>query len=307
MKGWSPPIDYPFEGPAKPAGAGVRLISLSGLSIRLEGLGEPDQRFVDQRFRRYVVAANGARADLTLGFRRDPAAPYLEPRLTDATLTGYQLHHAVLGDVLYYSSVTVCARLDLEAATGIVLRRELTGTAMREDPVHMAVENLLRACLAWTVLRRGGFMLHAASVVRDGGCILFFGTSNAGKSTIASLGGGQVISDDLTLLLPEGDGFVAIGTPFRGTYAACEDLTGRYPVVGVYRLVKDDRAFVEKRAAAVAFSDFVANLTFVVGELGHQPRAWEAIEAAFAKLNVRYLHFRKDSSFWEAIAAEGMR
>jgi hypothetical protein len=247
---------------------------------------------------------HAAQPDLRLTFRVDPAAPYLEPRPAGGTLSGYQMEHVVIADILYHRSVTVCAKLDLKAATGIVLRRPIDEAVELEDPIHMAVENLLRSCLAWTVLRRGGLMLHAASVVREGRCYLFFGTSNAGKSTIASICGGQVISDDLTMVMPEGGAFVAIGSPFRGTYTACEDLTGRYPIAGVYRLIKDERVFIEKRPAAIAFGDFVANLPFVVGELERQPWAWGAIEAAFGRLNVKYLHFRKDPSFWDAIAAE---
>jgi hypothetical protein len=307
MRHWTPQADYPFERATTPAGPGDRAISLSGLTMRLESMDAAADQFVAQRFQRYLPETIPAKPDLRLTFRLDPAAPYLRPRAAGGTLSGYQMEHAVIADILYHCSVTVCARLDLRSAAGIVLRRQVAGAAEREDPIHMAVENLLRSCLAWTVLQRGGFMLHAASVVREGRCYLFFGTSNAGKSTIASICGGQVISDDLTMVLPEGEGFVAIGSPFRGTYTACEDLTGRYPIAGAYRLIKDERVFIETRPAAIAFSDFVANLPFVVGELNRQPWAWQAIEAAFGRLKIRYLHFRKDPSFWDAIDAEEQR
>jgi energy-coupling factor transporter ATP-binding protein EcfA2 len=171
------------------------------------------------------------------------------------------------------------------------------------DPVHLATENLLRAALAWTVLLRGGFMLHSASVVRNGRCYLFFGNSGAGKSTIAAICGGQVISDDLTMVLPAGGGFAAIGSPFRGTYTACDDLTERYPVVALFRLRKARDAAVRPFSGPVAFSEFLANLPFVVSEIEHHAGAWDMARSAFSRLRVFELDFRRDTSFWERIDA----
>jgi hypothetical protein len=301
MSGWVPPEAALFSRPAPPAGSGSRSISLSGLTIVLDGLDPDAETFVAHRFRRYLLEARPAKADLQVEFFRSDAAPYLDRPPDHSPDSIYRMQHAVRDERLFYTSGTVCARLDLRTGRATALTRPRTGTLAIDDPTHMAMENLLRPFLAWTVLLKGGFMLHAASVVRDGRCYLFFGNSGAGKSTIAAICGGQVISDDLTMVLPEGDGYSAIGSPFRGTYTACEDLTGRYPVVGLYRLRKDTRVFVETPVRAIAFSEFVANLPFVVGEIDNHPAAWPLVRAAFEKLPVTYLHFRRDDSFWAVI------
>ena len=67
---------------------------------------------------------------------------------------------------------------------------------------------------AWQAVRRGGFLIHGASIVRDGQAYIFFGKSAAGKSTLAAMSPeGQVISDDLTLVLPTESGLVVAGSP----------------------------------------------------------------------------------------------
>jgi hypothetical protein len=301
MTDWTPPVDYPFPRATEQAGSATRNISLSGLRIRLEGLEDDADQFVTRRFRRYLEEAPAGTTDLRLRFVRDPGAPFFGSFENVASMPTYAMRHAVRGNALYYACGTLCVRFNLLTMDGVALTRERTGTLSLSDPVHLAVENLLRACLAWTVLLRGGFMLHAASVVRGGRCHLFFGSSGSGKSTLAAICGGEVISDDLTLILPGKEGFEAIGSPFRGTYTACEDLTGRYPVAALYRLKKDELVYLEKKPASIAFTDFLANLPFVVSEINRFPSAWDAARSAFEKLQTYYLHFRKDASFWEVI------
>ena len=50
-----------------------------------------------------------------------------------------------------------------------------------------ALDSLLRILLTAILLPQRGFLLHAASAVRDGRAYIFVGRSGSGKSTIASL------------------------------------------------------------------------------------------------------------------------
>ncbi|HLG44520.1 MAG TPA: hypothetical protein VI337_05880 [Nitrospirales bacterium] len=304
MSAWDPPVDYPFQASRANAGPHERALSLSGLTIDLRGLADDQDAFVAGRFRRYLRGESAGRPDLTLNFYLEDLAPYYSVAEVSTGPSPYRMSHAIRDGVLYHASPAVCARLDLRVADGRVLVPSWRASVSRLDPVHMAMENLLRSCLAWTVLMKGGLMVHAASVVKAGRCYLFFGNSGSGKSTIASICGGEVISDDLTMILPGPGGFEAIGSPFRGTYSACEDLTNRYPVVALYRLIKDEKVYLERRPRAVAFTDLLANLPFVVSEIDRHPEAWGVVENAFRNLRLYYLHFRKDASFWAVIEAE---
>jgi hypothetical protein len=81
------------------------------------------------------------------------------------------------------------------------------------DPLLVVADALVRAALAADVLARGGCLLHAAALVVDGAAHLCPGRSGSGKSTLASLAG-DVLSDELVAVLPEGGGFRAHGTPW---------------------------------------------------------------------------------------------
>jgi hypothetical protein len=51
-----------------------------------------------------------------------------------------------------------------------------------------ALDSLLRILLTMVLLPQRGFLLHAATVVRDGRAYVFTGRSGAGKSTVAAAG-----------------------------------------------------------------------------------------------------------------------
>lgn len=171
------------------------------------------------------------------------------------------------------------------------------------DPPARALENYVRACIAWIALERGGFLIHSASIVRNGRAFLFFGASGAGKSTLSALSDeGQVVSDDLTLVLPDTEGRLEVhGSPFRGTYAGGQPVAGRFPLHSAYRLRQDDRNFVAAMPPAAAMAALTANLTFVVDQLSALPDLAGRLAPRLLAVPAFELHFRKAPGFWRAI------
>jgi len=51
-----------------------------------------------------------------------------------------------------------------------------------------------------------------------------------------------------------------------------------------------------------AMAELVGNLTFVAEEYARAPELWEALERTFRDVPLAHLHFRKDDSYWDAIA-----
>jgi hypothetical protein len=172
------------------------------------------------------------------------------------------------------------------------------------DPPERALENYMRACVAWAAHDRGGFLIHSASIVRDDGlAYLFFGASGAGKSTLAEMTPkGRVVSDDLTVVLPGPNGKLHVaGAPFRGTYSGGEPVTGLYPIHSAYRLRQDTRDYVVQPPRAVALADLMANLTFVVDQVGRIPGLADRLATRLGAVPTYELHFRRDPGFWGAI------
>lgn len=294
------PMAY-FERRRPPAGSRSVAIGLDALRIRFDEL---DAALADALVACYgIYVETGAAASassLVVRVARDERDYYIEP----PRQAEFNPVWIAVGDgrvrVLSYR---LAGWFEIDGTRGEIL-------LARGDyePELRAIENYLRCALAWRAAALGGALVHAASVVRNGKAYLFYGESGAGKSTLSAVNTrGRVVSDDLTLVLPrQGGGLDVVGSPFRGTYEGGEPVVGRFPLVAGFRIVKGERAEVRVVPRAVAFGQLVGNLTFVAEGFRERPDLFASIEAAFAAIPLRQLHFRKDDSFWDAIDAAGL-
>ncbi len=186
-------------------------------------------------------------------------------------------------------------------------RNETTGALRISSPedvptVLRALENYLRWVVADLSMDRGGFVLHAAGIVRDSRAFIFFGHSGAGKSTIAELSQGhQILSDDLVILFKTDQGFSATTTPFWGAYPqACKD-TGLYPVAGVFQLYQSDRTDVVRLAKAPAAGLILSCCPFVSDPARRAHNLLNLIGDLCRALPVYRLEFCNDKAFWNRI------
>ena len=97
-----------------------------------------------------------------------------------------------------------------------------------------------------------------------------------------------------------------MGSPFRGTYEEGGPVLGRFPLAAGFRIVKDVTVEVRTPPRVVAFGQLVGNLTFVAEAFKERPDLFASIEAAFAGVPLRHLHFKKDDSYWDAIDEAGL-
>jgi hypothetical protein len=285
---------------------------LETLRVRLDGLDAALLGALQERFGPFLVADDAAgdwaaltdaagALSVTVGveavdyFIDPPSEPERNPVLV-----------SVDGETVRYLGYRVAARLDLAARGGTLLL-----ASGDYEPAERAIENLLRVAVAWMALTRGGALVHAASAVRGGRAYLFYGESGAGKSTLsASNRRGRVVSDDLTLVLPDPNGAPEIvGSPFRGTYEEGPAVQGRFPLAAGFRIVKakgTERAEVRPVARLRALAELVGNLPFTADCFHRRPDLFARVERTFASCPLAHLHFRKDDGFWDAIERAGM-
>ena len=150
--------------------------------------------------------------------------------------------------------------------------------------------------------------MHAASAVLGGKAYLFYGESGAGKSTLAACNRrARIVSDDLSLVLPDEQGRPhLVGSPFRGTYEGGEPVLGEFPLAAGFRLVQAERASVQEVPRVRALAELVGNLTFVAEAYQSAPDLWDSLDRTFQSVPLGHLHFRKDETYWDAIAAAGL-
>jgi hypothetical protein len=273
--------------------------NLSGLAMRFEGLDDPLAEASRRRFRAYLCGPGDASSFLRVSVHADPIDYYVRPDRGERPEGYYRLHIVHHEQVIRMVTYSMAAWIDLARA-----RAGLAFGAGEFDPRERALENFCRVAVAWSAVDRGGFLVHGASIVREGRGYIFFGKSASGKSTLASLTPeGRVISDDLSLVLPGPDGPVVAGSPFRGTYRAGDPVIGTFPLAGMFRLVQDDRTYVETPDRMYAFAEYVANLPFVNDALHAYPKLLDTLEVAVTGLPIMVLHFRKQPDFWPAVDA----
>lgn len=300
-RGSPPPRSY-FDAPrAAPGNRCVRL-SLDEVRIELRGLDDPRAGELLRRFKPYTEldppeAEGVLRVEVGLEerdyFVTPPARPEFNPLFLEADGDG----------VVRYAGYRVAGWLDPRGGRALLL-------LARGDyePDLRAFENYLRVAVAWRAATLGGALVHAASAVRRGRGYLFYGESGAGKSTLAaSTRRATVVSDDLSLVLPDRTGALhLIGSPFRGTFEEGDPVRGRFPLAAGFRLLQADEAEVVRVPRVLALAEIVGNLPFVAESFATRPDLFEAIERAFSSVPLAHLRFRKDDSYWDAIDRAGL-
>ena len=286
-----------FGRHTEPAGPAALTLDLSGVAVALSGLPESLAESMIARYGPFLGRPGGAAQPLRVDVRA-VARDYFVPPPPAGVAEYYRALTAYDGAIFRLTTYRLAAWFDVRRRAGQVLLARGDW-----DPAPRALENFLRSAVAWLAIDRGGFFLHSAGIVRRGRAHLFYGPSGAGKSTLAALSGeGEVLSDDLCLLLREPDGLYAVGSPFRGTYAGGGPVAGRFPVAGFYRLRKDQETRVRPGDAA-CFADLLGNLPWVVDQLPRFPDLIDHVHRSVAGCRFAYLHFRKDEDFWPAIDA----
>jgi hypothetical protein len=286
-----------FASHPRPAGPRDLRLDLSDVAVELRGLPEPLAATMIARYGPFIGASPGPGRPLRVTVH-EAALDYFIPPPDRATPEFYRALTAYDGTTFRLTTYRLAAWFDPGRRLGQVLlgRGEY-------DPAPRAMENFLRSACAWLAMDQGGLFLHGAGIVRGGRAYLFYGPSGAGKSTLAAQSrDGQVVSDDLSLVLPGPAGLNLIGSPFRGTYEGGALVQGIFPVEGFYRLRQD--AVTEVRAPdAGCFADLLGNLPWIVDQSPRFPDLIDRARRAVDGSRFAYLHFRKDDDFWPAIDA----
>ncbi len=270
-------------------------IEIAGWRVGLDCASEALSRAVSARFAPFVTA-EPAHLEVQVGW--EPAASAhgaSAPAFPEARVRP-------LGGAYQLDAAEFCGRINLESAeAGVILR----------DPMPMpSLEYFIRVLYALLADRDEGVLIHAAGLMLRsaddprGSVHLFIGQSGSGKSTVVSLSPQALaLNDDLILLRPTGDRWIAHGTPFwNGEAFGRDGQIASGPVAGIHKLVQDRSVYLEPISLAEAAAELVANCPVVNADPGRLPGLLVRCRHLAAAVPVRRLHFRKDPSFWELLA-----
>jgi hypothetical protein len=257
------------------------VIEIGGLPIRLL---VDDSSFIDLLKKRYV------------GFVSDSRPPRFEFQI-DLAPPGLISNHEDVR-VCWDSGIWFLDRGDFHAEWD-----PSTGEGrIRQTANPYSIDAVLRIVHTLLLAKEGGFLLHAASAVRNGRAFLFSGVSGAGKTTISSLAPPDVslLTDEISYVVKQPSQYFAFGTPFAGELARLgENLCA--PIAEVFLLAKGIENSIEPLDTAVAARALLRNVLFFAEDPELVDAVFQSVCEFVRRVPVRRLTFRPDSTVWELI------
>lgn len=163
-------------------------------------------------------------------------------------------------------------------------------------------EYFLRIIYTYLIFLKGGLMMHAAGVLRDGNVYIFFGHSGAGKTTVAraSQKVGMVLNDDLIALLPYQGEWKVYSTPFWNP-SQVRPNNGSGTLNGLYRLIQDKSVFLESIDQGKALAEIISCMPIIALDHCRNSFLVSRCNGLREQVGVQYLHFLPDDSFWPIV------
>ncbi|RCK75725.1 MAG: hypothetical protein ANABAC_1016 [Anaerolineae bacterium] len=159
----------------------------------------------------------------------------------------------------------------------------------------------LRVTVAVVAYHAGGILFHAAGVEREGKAYLFIGHSGAGKTTTArNSPPGSVLNDDLLILYPSADGWVAYATPFYNP-TQVRPRPGSAPIQKILYLVKDQNVYLEEIPLAIALAEMIACVPVLTASSFYLPEILKRCNEILATIPYYHLHLLPDDSYWKIL------
>ena len=173
---------------------------------------------------------------------------------------------------------------------------------IRQTANPYSIDGVLRIVHTLLLAKQGGFLFHSASAVRNGKAFLFAGVSGAGKTTISRLAPSDVtlLTDEVSYVRKESDGYTAFGTPFTGELAKVGENVAA-PVAAFYLLSKGAENRVDPIAPAEAARSILANVLFFAEDEELVRTTFHSVFEFASKVPVVRLTFVPDARVWELI------
>jgi hypothetical protein len=173
---------------------------------------------------------------------------------------------------------------------------------IRQSANPYSIDAVLRIVHTLVLAKQGGFLLHAASAIRNGKAFVFAGVSGAGKTTIARLAPSDttLLTDEISYVRKQKEKYIAFGTPFTGELAKLGENVSA-PVAALYLLAKGSENRIEPITRAEATRAFLANVLFFAEDQELVRLVFDSAIEFVSTVPVWRLTFVPDARVWELI------
>ena len=189
-----------------------------------------------------------------------------------------------------------CARWNQRTGMGTV----------RQNANPYSLDSVLRILHSLILAESGGFLLHAASGICQGGACLFSGVSGAGKTTLTRLAPPDVtlLTDEISYIRPGSDANdisrFAFGTPFAGELARPGENT-KAPIAALFFLEKGSENRIDDIPSAEAVRLLMRNILFFAEDQRLVERILDSACDFVVRIPIRRLTFYPDTRVWSEV------
>jgi hypothetical protein len=173
---------------------------------------------------------------------------------------------------------------------------------IRQCPNPYSIDTVLRITHSLVLAEEGGFLVHAASAVRNNRAYLFAGVSGAGKTTMARLAprDATVLTDEISYVRRIRNRYKAYGTPFAGELARVGANTSA-PLETLYLLVQGPENRIRPVPKIDAARALMRHVLFFAEEKEMVARVFDSVLEFVSHIEVAQLEFTPDARAWELI------
>jgi len=173
---------------------------------------------------------------------------------------------------------------------------------IRQSLNPYSTDTVFRILHTFLLEQEGGFLLHAASAIRNGKAFVFAGVSGAGKTTIASLAppDASLLTDEISYIRKDGNRYAAFGTPFTGDLGKLGQNVCA-PITALYLLEKGSQNYIAPVTAAEASRAFLSNVLFFADDQELVRSVFRSACEFVSQVPVCRLTFLPDSRVWEML------
>lgn len=164
-----------------------------------------------------------------------------------------------------------------------------------------SLNNYLRIIYSFILLDERGFLVHAASLIKNNVGYLFPGKSGTGKTTITRLSIDSILlSDEISLVKMIKGEYNIFGTPFWGELAIAGKNT-HTPLNHIFLPKKDIKNYILPSKPINTLEWIVPNVLFFSDDEELKLKLFNICFDFVNSIPANELHFQADPSFWSVI------
>lgn len=258
------------------------LISIGGISVNITLNDESFLNDILEKYSNFIVNNIDPTINLEIEVLKDESRHSLlleSPKLTVESKELYKI---------FWNSFS--GEFDLHSMKGKLRCRN-----------HIDLNNYLRIIYSLVLLDEQGFLVHAASLIRNGIGYLFPGKSGTGKTTITQLSRISIIlSDEISLVKKVNGKYNIFGTPFWNELT----INGENiytPLKQIFLPKKDKENYIIPVKPLNALEYLIPNVLFFLDNDKFNMQLFNICMDFIDAVPAQELHFLPEPSFWSVI------